>query len=34
MLARGYGIEHRELISRILDAAIERVRSEGMREKE
>jgi D-alanine-D-alanine ligase len=34
MLARGYGIEHRELISRILDAASERVRSEGMREKE
>ncbi|HEV7225558.1 MAG TPA: hypothetical protein VGN42_22825 [Pirellulales bacterium] len=32
MLARGYGIEHRELISLILDAAIERVASEGVRE--
>ena len=27
MLARGYGVEHRELISRILDAAIERTRA-------
>jgi D-alanine-D-alanine ligase len=27
MLARGYGIEHRELVARILDAALERTRT-------